>query len=170
MFFEALICNRRIAPVYRLPALRHLPHQPGLFPVPIAVFLVLALVVELFAFCQADFDLYAPLAPVQVEWNQGEPGALDLADQAGNLLAVKQQFAGAGRVGLYVGGGAGQRSDVHAKDEQFFAARDDVGFLDVSAPSTDGFHFPAFKHESGLEPFFDEEIMMGFAVLYDAHG
>src|SRR5690606_17330517 len=33
----------------------------------------------------------------------------------------------------------------------------------------DGFDFPSFQHEPGFKPFFNEIIVLGFAVLNDAH-
>lgn len=45
----------------------------------------------------------------------------------------------------------------------------DVGFFELDAAFADGFDFPALEDEAGFEAVFDEVVVEGFFVLYDAH-
>ena len=58
---------------------------------------------------------------------------------------------------------------MHADQEQFAALDDDVGFLDVHPPGTNGLDLPAFEDDAGLVLFFDEVVVKGFFVDGDAH-
>src|SRR5690606_30142477 len=81
--------------------------QPLALALPLAFALGLALVVLLLALGEADLELDPPARVVQVERHQRVAGALDLADQLGDLRRMQQQLAGAGRVGLDVRRGLG---------------------------------------------------------------
>ena len=107
---------------------------------------------------------------MQVKWYEGETGAFHFADQAGDFLGMEQQFTSADRVGLDMGRSARQRGNVHAEDEQLFTMHDDIGFLDVGASAANSLDFPAFKHNPGLIPFLNEEIVTSLTVFDDAHG
>ena len=106
---------------------------------------------------------------MQIKRNQGITGAFYLADQAVDLAGVQEQFARAQRIRLDVCRCFGQRRDVHAKNEQFAIADDDVRFLDIGTSRPDRLDFPAFECDSGLKALFDEVIVKGFFVGEDAH-
>src|SRR5690606_12731009 len=68
-----------------------------------------------------------------------------------------------------MGGGRRQGADMHAHNEDLSIANNDVAFFELDMTRADGFDFPPLQHEPGLEPFFDEIVVRGFAVLNDAH-
>jgi hypothetical protein len=106
---------------------------------------------------------------VQVQGHQRVAGALHLADQLVDLVAVQQQLAGAGGVGADVGRGGFERRDVHPEDVELPVADDHVAFLDIAPPGPDALHFPAGQNDAGLVAFFDEVVVKGLAVVDDAH-
>jgi hypothetical protein len=123
----------------------------------------------LLALGQADLHLDPPARVVQVERHQRVAGTLDLADQLGDLRRVQQQLAGAGRVGLDMGRGLGQRRDVRADQVQLGTAHDHVALLELRAPGADRLHFPSLECDARLDALFDEEVVGRFFVLNDAH-
>src|SRR5665213_1439062 len=72
------------------------------------------LVVLLLALGEPDLELDPPRLVMQVDRRQRESRALDLADEAVDLLAVHQQLARARRVGLHVRRRRRQRRHVQA--------------------------------------------------------
>ena len=102
------------------------------------------LVVLLLALGQADFAFHASALVVQVERYQRVAGAFHLADQFIHFRAVQQQLARAYGFRMDMGGGGRQGADMRAEQEEFIAADDDVGFLDLYAGVADGFDFPSF--------------------------
>ena len=52
-----------------------------------------------------------------------------------------------------MGGGRQQGADVHADQKDFAFFEHDIGFLDLDASGTDGFHLPTFEHQTGRFPF-----------------
>ena len=104
----------------------------------IAVAFRRALVVLLLALGQADLAFHAAALVVQVEWYQGVSGAFHLADQFIHFRAVQQQLARTYGFRMDVGRGGRQGADMRAEQEEFIAADDDVGFLDLYAGVADG--------------------------------
>ena len=96
-------------------------------------------------------------------------GALDLADQPGDLLAVHQQLSGAGGIGMDVGRCRSERRHVGAEELQLAFLDDHVRFLELDASGANRLHLPTFEREPGLEPFFDKIIVPRLAILDDAH-
>ena len=74
---------------------------------------------------------------MHVDRHQRVAGPLNLADQLADFVGVEQQFAGAGRVGMHMGGSLGQRRDVRAQQKQLGVTDDHVGFLDLGTPGPD---------------------------------
>ena len=134
---------------------------------PVPLLHIRALVVLLLAFRQADIELGAAARPVQVERHQRVAGALDLADQARQFLAVQQQLACATRVGLDVRGGGLQRGDMATEQEGLAVADGDVGFRNLRAPGAQRFDLPAFEREASLEAIFDKVFEAGATVYRD---
>ena len=64
---------------------------------------VVALVVELFAFRQTDFQLGAPPNPIHGQRYQGVTLAFDRTDQSRQLALMQQQFFLADRIGIDMG-------------------------------------------------------------------
>ena len=58
---------------------------------------------------------------------------------------------------------------MHADQVKLATLDDDVGFLDVHPPGTNGFDLPTFEGNAGLVLFFDEIVVKGFFVGRDAH-
>lgn len=137
------------------------------FSHPIAVFLRRALVVLLFALGQADGDFCAATRPVQVQRHDGIAGALDLADQQADLLALQQQLAGAGGIRMDVGRGLQQRNEMRAEQPGFVFLDDDVGLGDLCLAHPQTFDFPAFEGEPGFKCLFYEVVEARTTVLRD---
>src|SRR5207342_1720884 len=77
-------------------------HQAALLPVPIALLLGLALVVQFLALGEAEFDLGdAPRVEIELERHHRHPLPLDRARQPVELALVQQELARPrGRVGV----------------------------------------------------------------------
>ena len=69
---------------------------------PVAVLAIRTFVVLLLALAEPDAQLRSTLVPVQVEGHERVAFALDGAGQAVEFVAVQQELAGAGRLGLDV--------------------------------------------------------------------
>ena len=78
-----------------------------LVSLPVPVFVRCPLVVKLLAFGQADLDLDPSLLPVERGWDEGKAFSLDQTDQFVQFVAVQQQFTGAQRVWIDMGGCGG---------------------------------------------------------------
>ena len=91
-------------------------HDTRLFSLPVLVLLASSLVVHLLAFGKPDIEFYPPFAPVQVEWHQGVALPFHSASQAVELMAVHQQFAGAGWVRTDMGRCGRKRRYVGAQE------------------------------------------------------
>ena len=150
-------------------SVQSLPHQALLLTLPISLFDILALVILFLAFGQPDLQLDPAALVMQVQRNQCVARTLHLADQSPQLFGVHQQFAGAGRVGLYMRGRGQQRADMTADQVQPTVAQDYVGFRELHAACANGFRLPALQGDAGFEALLDEVIMECLAVFYDAH-
>ena len=83
-------------------------HNTLLFPIPVAILFSGALVVQLFALGQTDFELGAPFFPVQRQGYQSVTLAFDMTDEPAQLLPMQEQFAGTHRIGNDMGGSGGE--------------------------------------------------------------
>src|SRR5579864_6072881 len=158
------------APASGARSARHAPaQQPLLLAGPFALLDGRALVVLLLALRKADRQLDAALRVVQVDRCDRVAGALDLADQAVDLLAMHQQSARARRIGMHVRRSGRERGDMRADQHQPAVLDDDVRLLEMRAPAANRLHFPAFQRNPGLEAFLDKIVVKGLAVLDNAH-
>ena len=123
----------------------------------------------LLALGEADLELDATAFVVKVEGNKGVAALLDLADQALDLLGVKQQLAGAPGIGDEMGRDRGQGTDVRTDEEDFGAAHGYIALRDLGPPCADRFDLPAVERKARLVALFDEIIVEGFPVLDDGH-
>src|SRR5258708_4813842 len=81
-------------PSYNLELLSPRPQQAALLPAPVALFLALALVVQLLALGHRQQQLgAAAFVEVKLEWDQRHAVAIDRAHQLVDLLPVQQQLA-----------------------------------------------------------------------------
>ena len=85
-------------------------------------------------------------------------------------FAVNDGVKGDILVGADVRGSGGQRGDVAAHQVKSVFFPIDIAFLQLHAPRTDGFHFPAFQHQACLNLLFDIIIVEGLAVVRNRHG
>src|SRR3990167_3012274 len=81
-----------------------------------------ALVMLSLALGQGNFAFHKAVFPVQIERHQRVALLLDLADQALDIVFLEQQFLGARRFGVDVGGGGLERMDQAAEQIQLAIA------------------------------------------------
>src|SRR5258708_32283802 len=124
-----------------------------------------ALVVRLLAFAKTHGDLHAPAHVMQVERHQGVAGAIDLADEAADLLRVEQELARAHGIGPYVRGGGRERADVRADQEDLAVLHDHVGFFQLRASRADRLDLPALRGDARSAPLLPEILVPRLAVL-----
>ena len=144
-------------------------HDLLLFALPVACFLGVALVVLLLAFGQPDFALDATSHEMQVDGHQRVAGAFDLADQLADFGSIEQQLAGAQGFRMHMGGSTQQCADVGAEQENFAAARNHIGFLELHPPGADCLDFPAMKNDTCFEAILDKVVMESFSVINYGH-
>src|SRR6185437_528508 len=106
---------------------------------------------------------------VQVDRRDRIAGALDLADQTVDLLAMHQQSARARRIGMHVRRSGRERGDMRADQHQPAVLDDDVRLLEMRASATNRLHLPAFERNPGLEAFLDKIVVKRLAVFDNAH-
>src|ERR1044072_1079079 len=144
-----------------------LPQQPPLLALPVALLLGLALVVQLLAARQREFDLGAALlVEIELERHERHSLALDRADQLVDLALMQQQLARAlGRVieapGLQI------FHDVRVDQPDLAAARIGIGLRDRRLADAQRFHLAAGQRDAGLELLADLVIETALAVLGD---
>src|SRR5690348_1901432 len=92
--------------------IRAIAEQAVLLALPVAKLFGFALVVLLLALGETDVDLDASLLVMEIQRHQGVAGALDLAHETIDLLAMHEELARARRVGAHVGGCRGEWGDV----------------------------------------------------------
>lgn len=144
-----------------------MPHDALFLPLPVFFFEVGTLVVELFAFGQANFKLCPAACPMQVKWDEGVASAFDFSDQGGEFLAVHEQLAGARGVGNFMRAGLFEWREVGANQKCFPSLEHDVGFGDLCATGAQAFDFPALQHQPGFVAFLDVIIMARASVDRD---
>ena len=106
---------------------------------------------------------------VHIQRHHRVTGSLHLGQNFFDLVLVQQQFACADWIGMDVGGGILQGADVRAEQVQRAVADGDVRFLQLHAPGTDGFDFPALQHDAGFKFIFYDEVVKRFFILNYAH-
>ncbi len=145
--------------------------QEALFlAVPVAFPLGGALVELLLPFGQGDVQLGQSALPVQAHRHAGVAVLLHAAEDAGEFAPVQEQLAVAQRVRGDVSAGGGERLDAGAEQVGLPVAEQDVGLRQVGFPFTQGFHFPAFQRQSGLEVLFQVVVEARLAVLRHGAG
>src|SRR5271165_3299040 len=118
-----------------------------------------ALVPELLAFSQGEFNLHSAVLEVHPRGDQGQALLLGLADELAKFLFVDEQLAGAQRrvvenVAMVVG------SDVAVKQPKFAVLQQSVGVFQVGLSGPDRFDFGSGQGNPGLE-FLQKEIVVG---------
>src|SRR5882672_319288 len=93
-----------------------------LVAVPVAVLLRCALVVLLLTFREANGELRAVLAPVELERDERVPLALDEPGEPVDLPAIQEELANPRGIGLHVRRRGIERSDVRAEQPGFALA------------------------------------------------
>ena len=106
---------------------------------------------------------------MKIERRHRVAGALDFADQSIDLASMQQQLSSPRRIGLDVRRCGGQRSHVRTEQNDLAVLHDDVGLLQLRASGADRLDFPALEYQARLEFLFDEIVVIGFFVFYDAH-
>lgn len=130
-------------------------HGALLFALPVAFLLGIALVVRLLALGQANFHLHLVALPVEGHGDEGVALALDGADERVDLFPVQQHFARAAVVGHHVGGGADERRDRGADQEDFALDDHGVAVAEIDAAGAQRLHFPALQFKAGFEALVD---------------
>lgn len=123
----------------------------------------LALVIELFAATDTDFEFGATVFEVDLGRHQGQTAFIDFACQFDDLFVVQKQFAHSGRVMIFAAGlliGA----DVHVADEHFAVLDAAKGFLEIDLALPQGFDLGAGQHQSGFIDFIDEVVVISLFV------
>jgi hypothetical protein len=85
-----------------------------------------------------------------------------------DLGLVHQQLLGADLVRVDVGGGAVQRVDLAADQEQLAIADDHIAVGQLHLALAQRLDLPAFQHDAGLEALLEEIIEGGLLVVGDA--
>src|SRR6476660_2804767 len=143
-------------------------HQAALLPVPIALLLGLALVVQLLALGEAEQDLGDPtLVEIELERHDRHPLPLDRARQPIELALVHQELAWPRwlmRVAPALRVFGDMRVDQIERAAAFVRR---VGIADIRLAGSQRLHFRAGEHEASLKRVLDREVEAGLAVFGD---
>ena len=156
-------------PVYGSPLSDRDLVVPFHFPFHILLPDILALVIELFAPCQADLDLDPSVFEVDLQGHQGIALGLDLAGQLEDLSLVQEQAAFAQGltvedIALFIG------ADVHALNESFSVINGYISFFDAAFAHTDRLDLGSEKLDPAFVFFFYKVIVVGLLVVgYQLH-
>ena len=145
-------------------------HDFLLLTLPVALFLGFAFVVHFFTFRHADFTFDAAVQKMQIERNQRVAGTLDFADQLADFSLVEQEFAGAYRIRVDMGGGGRQGADMGAEQVNLAIAHDDIGLFQLHASVADGFDYPAVQDDTRFEALLDKVVVKSFSIVNNGHG
>src|SRR5215203_1342317 len=121
------------------------------------------LVVLSLAACDGDLELDDAVLGVELEWDEGLPLLLALADEAVDLFPVQEQLAVA-RGELPFLPGVRVRGDVSPDQEDFAVSYAGVALLEVGPAFPDGLYLGACQLDAGLVGLLDREVMEGFLV------
>src|SRR5262244_3226472 len=141
------------------------PQQPSALPLPAALLLGLALVVQLLATGERKLELGAALVvEVELERHQRHSLALDRADELVDLAAVQEKLAHA--LGGVVEAAALQVfRDIGVDQPDLAATRIGIGFRDGRLAAAQRFDLRAGKREPGLEGLADLVIEARLAIV-----
>ena len=110
------------------------------------------LIVQLFAFAQAQFHFYTPLLEIQLERHQCVPLQFDLLLQMANLAFMRQQAAGA--AGIFIKDiPLLIWADVHAFQDELTIINICPGILQVDPAGTQAFDLGADQFNAGFQRF-----------------
>src|SRR6516162_6240849 len=143
------------------------PQQPSALPLPAALLLGLALVVQLLAAGERKLELGAALLiEIEPERHERHSLALDRAHELVDLAAVKQELAHA--LGRMVEAAALQVfRDIGVDKPDLAAARIGVGFCDRRLAAAQRFNLRAGEREAGLERLTDLIVEARLAIVGD---
>src|SRR6056300_526889 len=156
-------------------------HDAGFLPLPVVIFLILALIEFPLALGQGDLRLRQGALPVEAGGHAGIALGADCAVDAGKLLTVKQELALAVGAGDFVGARARARVDARPEKPGLAVLKQDVGLHQLAPPLAKGFNFPALKGDPRLEALLEMVIKLrppiegdgaapGGFFLLSAHG
>ena len=134
---------------------------------PVAILVGGAFIVELFTFCQSDFDFYPAFFPVQGQRDQSVALAFDMADQPVQFTAVEQQFTRSRGFRMNVGGGGWQGGDVAAEKERFTLFDDDVALAELDSSGPEALDLPSLQCNTGFIAILNEIFVLRFLVEGD---
>ena len=125
-----------------------------------------ALVILLFALCEADFHFDESALQVHFERHERESLLLDGADQAADFTLMHEQFPHAERVfveniPLLIG------IDVHPVNKNFSVPNINPALLHGAVPHTERLDLRAEKLDSGLERLKNKIVEAGFFIVRD---
>jgi NSS family neurotransmitter:Na+ symporter len=144
-------------------------HQPLFFPVPIALFFGIALVVLLFTFGEGDFAFHQVVFPIERGGHHRVALLFHRLPQFAYLSLLEQQLAGAGGVADKVGGDGGQWLDLGAEQPSLAILEDHIAVRQLAFPRPQAFDFPAGQGDARLKTLLDKEVEFGaFIESYGA--
>ncbi|MNV66238.1 hypothetical protein D3C71_1589830 [compost metagenome] len=117
---------------------------------------------------QGNFAFHKAVFPVQIERHQRVAFLLDLADEALDVVFLEQQFLGARRFGVDVGGGGLERMDQAAEQIQLAIADQHVAIGQLHLAFAQGLDLPAVQHHARLVAFLEEIVVGRFLVVGNA--
>src|SRR5262245_13250789 len=143
------------------------PQQPSALPLPAALLLGLALVVQLLASGERKLELGAALlVEIEPERHERHSLALDRAHELVDLPAVQEKLAHA--LGRMVEGAALQVfRDIGVDEPDLAAARIGIGFCDGRLAAAQRFNLRAGEREPGLEGLADLVVEARLAIVGD---
>ena len=125
--------------------------------------LALALVIELFTFAKANFNLNAAILEIDGKGNEGCAILHNLGVELQNLLLMHKKLAGTDgvavkNVALFIG------AYMHAADKYLSVLYGAEGVLEIQCACADGLNLGAEKLDAGLIALKYKIIMKGFSV------
>ena len=130
---------------------------------------VRALIVELLASAEADFDLHEGAAEVDAERDEGVAVLLQLAEDFIDLGLMEEELAVAQRV-LVKDVALLVRIHMHAVDEDLSVFYVAEGFLDGALAEAEGLDLCARELDAALEGLIHEVVVVGLLVVCDELG
>ena len=141
-------------------------HRSGNFALDVALLNGVALVEQLFAPADAQFQLHAAILQIDGQWNQRQSLLGHLLIQLENLIAVHQQLLGAERIGI------GKASlligrDMQSVDKQLAVIHRCIAILQIHAPHAHGLDLRAPQLQTGFVRFLYEVVVPRLAIQRD---
>ena len=142
-------------------------HRPFHFAAGFSLLDGFPTVMLLLALGQPEFDLgKAPLGEIDAERDKREPLLLSLAQELIDLLTVEKQFSSTERFVIHDIAVA-VWTDVAVVKKCLATFHAGVTVLEVHAALSNGFDLSPLEHDSSLELFFDEIVVIGLAIRDD---